>query len=275
MRVATFKTETSKSAILTACRGLGINSDIARYISSLVTIERGKVWSIRDMYYGNPKKNREPVQEFINIIDKYSDLNLLEAILSIEGLKSGLSSHASGVLCLNEPLENTNSYMRTPSGELITAYDLHESEQVSNVKFDFLLTNGVSLIQLCIEMLVKAGYMEWQGSLRKTYDKYLLPEVIDMKSKEVWKNICEGRIMNLFQFETPVGKEAIRKLLPHSLLDLANANSLMRLSSPNEEQPLDKYIRFKNNTELWEQEMIEWKLTEEERKVMHEELDNQ
>ena len=139
MRVATFKTETSKSAVLTACRGLGINSDIARYISSLVTIERGKVWSIRDMYYGNPKKNREPVQEFINIIDKYSDLNLLEAILSIEGLKSGLSSHASGVLCLNEPLENTNSYSKifSMAEDFIAVYMIDTSAQLQNMIASF------------------------------------------------------------------------------------------------------------------------------------------
>ena len=34
--VATFRTEKSKSAILTAARGLGIDVDIAQYIASLI-----------------------------------------------------------------------------------------------------------------------------------------------------------------------------------------------------------------------------------------------
>ena len=49
--VATFGTETSKSAILTACRGYrsedypdGIDNDTAQYLSSLIPIERGFVW---------------------------------------------------------------------------------------------------------------------------------------------------------------------------------------------------------------------------------------
>lgn len=204
VRVMTKRTETSKSAVITACRGLKINNDIASSISALIPVERGKVWSISDTYYGNPKRGRQPVSEFINIVDQYKDKNLLESILNIEGLVSGCSSHASGVLCLNRPLEETSSYMRTPSGELITAYDLHQEESTGSTKFDFLLTKGMTLLQLCIEMLVKNGHMKWQGSLRKTYDKYLLPEVLDMKDEEIWDLICKGKIMNLFQFETPV-----------------------------------------------------------------------
>lgn len=275
VRIATFKTETAKSASLSACRGLHINGDIAQYISSLIKVERGKVWSITDMYYGNPKKNREPNTEFINMVDKFKDKNLLQAMLDMEGLVSGISSHASGILTLTEPLENLNSYMRTPSGELITCWDLHESEQCQATKFDFLLTNGISLLQLALEMLVKYGYIEWQGSLKATYDKYLHPEVINRDSKELWDLICQGKIMNLFQFETPVGSEAIKKLQPRSLIDLANANSLMRLMNPNGEQPLDKYIRFRNNPQLWDEEMIEYGLSDEDRQILHKELDNQ
>ena len=156
------------------------------------------------MYYGDPKSGREPVTEFINIVDEYKDKNLLETMLAIEGLKSGCSSHASGVLMLNEPLEEKSSYMRTPSGELITAYDLHQEESVGHIKFDFLLTNSISLLQLTIEMLCRDGYMKWQGSLRATYDKYLLPEVINMEDERIWDLICQGKLMNIFQFETAV-----------------------------------------------------------------------
>ena len=143
------------------------------------------------------------------------------------------------------------------------------------IKFDFLLTNGISLLQLCMEMLVKDGFMEWQGNLRDTYKKYLLPSAIDMTNKKIWDDIKNARIMNLFQFETPVGREAIRKLQPSNLLDLANANSLMRLMSPNGEQPIDKYIRFKNNPNEWDKEMIEFGLDDRDREILHKELDNQ
>ncbi|NRU52656.1 PHP domain-containing protein [Clostridium beijerinckii] len=277
IRIITFKTETSKSAISTACRGLGINNDIYQYISSLIPIERGKVWSISDTYYGNPKKNRKAVKEFVDIIDKYSDLNLLENIFKIEGLVSGIGSHASGVLPINKNIEYYSSIMRTPSGELVTSFDLHEIEKCGAIKYDFLLTTGMAIIQLTIELLCKYGFMKWQGNLKDTYKKYLSPSVIDLEDKEVWNNIKQNKVMNLFQFgETPVGREAIKKLQPNNLIDMANANALMRLMSDSgDEQPLDKYIKFKNNPHLWEEEMIQYGLSEEDRKILHELLDDQ
>ena len=66
------------------------------------------------------------------------------------------------------------------------------------------------------------------------------------------------------------GSVAIQKLQPRSLFDLANANSLMRLMNPDGEQPIDKYIRFRDNPQLWEQEMIDYGLDEEDRQLMHE-----
>lgn len=275
VRVATFRTEAPKSSVLTACRGLGINNDIASYISSLVPVERGKAWSIEDCYYGNKDKGREPVKEFVKAVDNYKEDKLLETILSIEGLITGCGSHSCGILTLTRPLEDTSSYLRTPSGEFITSFDLHEEEQLGAMKFDFLVTNGISMIQLTMEMLIKNGYMKWQGTLRDTYNKYLHPNVIDRDNKELWDLINNRKVLNLFQFESPIGVECILKLKPTSLLDLANANSLMRLMNPNGEQPLDKYIRFKANPQLWEDEMIQYGLNEEERKIMHEQLDSQ
>lgn len=65
--IATFSTESSKSAVLTACRGYrsdefpdGIDVDTAQYLSSLISSERGFVWSIRDVVYGNDEKVVSP-----------------------------------------------------------------------------------------------------------------------------------------------------------------------------------------------------------------------
>ncbi|MDD4779077.1 MAG: PHP domain-containing protein [Tissierellia bacterium] len=94
VRVVTFGTETSKSAALTSCRGLKINNDVALYLSSLVPVERGKVWDINDCYYGNKEKSRKPIVEFKNMVNEYSDKNLLNVMLGIEGLINKRSSHA-------------------------------------------------------------------------------------------------------------------------------------------------------------------------------------
>ena len=81
--VATYGTEGTKSAILTACRGYrgqgsgyttsgptrneeewatiyhdGIDNDEAQYMASLIPVERGFLWSLHDVVYGNPNKGR-------------------------------------------------------------------------------------------------------------------------------------------------------------------------------------------------------------------------
>lgn len=131
--IATFGTETTKSAILTACRGYrsedcpdGIDVDTAQYLTSLVPQERGFLWSMHDVVYGNPDKDRKPVTTFVREVNQYP--GLLEIMISIEGLKNKRSSHASGVILFDEDPYEFGAFMRTPKGEVITQYDLHNCE---------------------------------------------------------------------------------------------------------------------------------------------------
>ena len=130
--IATFGTESTKSAILTACRGYrseecpdGIDIDTSQYLSSLVPQERGFLWSINDMLYGDADKGRKPVQNFINEVEKYD--GLLQIIKGIEGLISKRGSHASGVILFDEDPYEFGCFMKTPEGEIITQYDLHDA----------------------------------------------------------------------------------------------------------------------------------------------------
>lgn len=86
--VATFKMEKSKSAILTAARGLGISNDDAQYISSLITVERGQCYSLQTMYYGSEEDGIKPNTTFINEINKYD--KLWEVASNIEGMVCGV-----------------------------------------------------------------------------------------------------------------------------------------------------------------------------------------
>ena len=53
---------------------------------------------------------------------------------------------------------------------------------------------------------------------------------------------------------------------------MAQINTLMRLSSEDGEQPIDTFVRFKEDISLWYKEMREFGLTEEEIKIMEEHL---
>ena len=122
-----------------------------------------------------------------------------------------------------------------------------------------------------MDMLIEAGYMKWQGSLRDTYNKYLHPDVLDYDTREMWDMVARNDVTDLFQFDTTVGLQAAKRIKPHSLVELATANSIMRLmvSGEDAEQPMDTYIRYKNNISQWYKCMREeYHLTEDEIKIM-------
>ena len=260
--IATFGTEKTKSAIQTACRGYrsedypnGIDVDQALYMASLIPQERGFLWTLDDVVYGNKEKDRKPVQAFIREVNNYP--GLLQIIFGIEGLIKQRGSHASGVILFNEDPYEFGAFMKTPSGEIITQFDLHADEALGMTKFDFLVTDVQDKIVETIKLLQKDNIFDKEMSLRQVYDKYLHPDVLPLEDKKIWKALEDGSVLNIFQFDSLVGAQAAKKIKPESILEMSAANGLMRLmtNEKGEETPMDKYIRFKNNPGAWQKEM--------------------
>ena len=269
--VATFKKETTKATVLTSCRGYrsqdcpdGIDIDIAQYLSSLVPAERGEVWSLSDVLYGNEEKGRKPIQLFINEVNQYN--GLIDIMFGINELISGRSSHASGVILFDEDPYEHCAFMRTPKGEIITQWDLHQTEWLGNTKYDVLITKIQDKILHCINLLQQDGEIEQNLTLREVYDKYLHPDVLPIHDERVWDAIDDNCVLNLFQFDSDVGAQAANKIRPRTMEQLAISNGLMRLTASEKggETPMEKYIRYKNNIQLWYDEMAKYGLTAEE-----------
>ena len=121
-------------------------------------------------------------------------------------------------------------------------------------------------------MLVEDGYIEWQGSLRKTYDKYLRPEVIDFDKPEIWQAINDKNVLDLFQFlSAQVGIQAIEMGKPQNLFELSTLNSVMRLQANGDRDlPLVEYKHKLENPNLWREEALEDGLNNEEIELLHE-----
>ena len=275
VQVCTYGTEGTKNAILTACRGYrsddypqGIDVDDAQYISSLVPVERGFLWSLDELVHGNPEKERKPQTLFINEVKKYP--GLLEIMMGIEGLVCRRGSHASGVILFDENIYDSAAVMRTPSGALVTQWDLHAQEAAGSVKYDFLLTNVQDIIIQTLELLQKDKLIEQDLSLRELYNKYLHPSVLPKADEKMWEALSNNKVVNCFQFDSAVGAQAARKIQPHSPLEMADANGLMRLMTAERgaETPLDKYVRFKNDISQWYKEMDRAGLTKDEQKFL-------
>ena len=279
VQVATFGTEGTKSAILTACRGYrseaypeGIDVDQAQYMSSLVPQERGFLWTIDDVVHGNPAKDRKPVHAFIREVAKFP--GLLEIIEYIGGLVNKRSSHASGVILYGKDPYETASFMKTPGGDLITCYDLHKAEAAGDTKYDFLVTEISDKIIKCFELLVKDNKIEDIG-LRNLYNKYIHPEVIDTTDQRIWDHLAAGDVMDVFQFSTGVGLAIAKKLKPQNPKEMLAANAMMRLMSERgKESQQDRYVRIQRlGLQAFENEMRAVGLPDDMREKMHKHCD--
>lgn len=274
LQVATFGTEGSRSAVLTAARGYrskdypeGINVDDAQYIASLIPSERGFTRSIKEMVEGNKEKGIEPNQTFINECEKYP--GFLEIVKRIEGITNKRSQHASGVILYTNSPYDTTAIMRSPNGNLTTQFELHQSEQLGDTKFDFLLTEICDKITTAIRLLQQDNLIEHDLSLREVYNKYLHPSVLDVKDDRLWDALGRGEVTDVFQFNTDVGLQGVKQVQPRSPIEMMMTNALIRLvAEKGKERPMDRYVRMKNNIQEWYDECHAWGLSEEEIKIL-------
>lgn len=143
------------------------------------------------------------------------------------------------------------------------------------IKYDLLSVEAIDKIQICLDMLVKNGYVKEYPTLRETYEHCIGIYNLERKDPEMWEMVYQQKIGSLFQMDAPSGKNAVKLTHPNSVDDLATINSVLRLMSQEKggEMPLEKFARFKENNSLWDEEMIQWGLTPKERALLHNELD--
>ena len=272
--VATFRTEKSKSAILTAARGLGIDVDIAQYIASLVPSDRGLIRSLDQCMYGDTENDWKPIKQFVyEMSENYPELwNVAHAV---EGLICGSGVHAGGVIFVDEPFTESAALMRAPDGTICTQFELHDAEAASLIKYDALSVEAMDKIHNCIDLLCDYGYAERKATLKETYESIIGIYNIERDDPKMWEMVWNHKIQSLFQMEKQSGIQGIALLHPTSVDDLATLNSVIRLMAQERggEMPTNKLARFKRNPKLWDEEMERWGLTEEERAILHKELD--
>lgn len=264
LNISTFKTEGTASAIQTMCRGMGIPTEDASYISSLV-VEGKSIKECLDSF-----KTDKECSTLIKEMMRYE--GLIESVVAIEGLVCGRSVHASGVYILNEDYDECLAMMKAPSGQPITQYDMSDSDYQGGLKVDFLTIEALDRIRKDMELLIDDGVIEWKGSLKKTYDSYIHPDVLDLEDPEMWRMLRDGEILDAFQYDSVQGRNAIATIGMDSFQQALDGNALMRLSCEGE-QPMQRYKRFKDDINFWYEEMKDYGLASEEIMVMREHLD--
>lgn len=262
--VATFKTEKSKSAILTACRGLKIDVDIASYLASLIPSDRGQLRSLSQCMNGDEDKGFKPIKQFVfEMTENYPEV--WNVASKIEGLICGIGVHAGGVIFVDESFTKSTALMRAPDGTIITAFELHDCEKCSLIKIDMLSIEALDKIHNELDLLVEYNYVKPEKTLKETYEKVIGIYNLERTTPEMWKMVWEHKISSLFQMEKQSGINGIALTHPKSVKELAVLNSVIRLMAPEKgaEQPLDMWARYRSNIDDWKKEMILYGLSQD------------
>ena len=268
-KVQTILKAKSKNAIQIACRGLGYTPEEGTFLGSFIKAERGIQYTLRQTFYGDEDNNIAPDTEFVNLMtNKYPDV--WEIAQRIEGLCVGTGQHAGGVILCKEDLVDNVALMKTKSGDVTTQFDLHQSEAMSLIKWDILGIDALEKIRNELELLLEDKRIEWQGSLKATYEKYLGVYNIERNNPAIWDMIDNHEIISLFQMEKSTGWACIEAGKPRSLQEMSALNSVMRLMppDPNSETPLQRYSRYKQDIGLWYKEMTDYGLTPKEQEIV-------
>ena len=267
--VATFRTEKSKSAILTAARGLGIDVDIAQYIASLIPADRGQLRTLDQCMYGDEQNDWPAIKQFVfEMTENYPEL--WEVARKVEGLVCGTGIHAGGVIFVDSPFTDSTALMRAPDGTICTQFDLHDCEDCSLIKYDALSVEAMDKIHNCLDLLCDYGYIERKETLKETYESVLGIYNLERTDPKMWEMVWNHEIQALFQMEKQSGIQGIATLKPTSVDDLAILNSTIRLMAQEKggEMPTDKLARFKNDPHEWDRELEMWGLGRKEKEIL-------
>jgi DNA polymerase-3 subunit alpha len=266
--VCTFGTLGTRSAILTAARGLGIDVDVAQYLATMIPQERGFLWPLKDCIEGNPEKDRKPIRQLIEEFNRYP--GFLEMTRAIEGLVCQMGIHACGLVVFNVPVYTYNAMMKAPNGTEVTQFDLGDTEYMGGLKMDCLSVEALDKIHTTLDLLLEDNLIEWQGDLKSTYDKYLHPDILERNAKEMWEKIWRNEIIDIFQMDSTVGKQSLSLVKPINIPQMAAVNSLMRLMpEKGQKTPTEEYVMYKQHPELIKKEIDDLNATDKEKEILY------
>lgn len=118
--------------------------------------------------------------------------------------------------------------------------------------------------------MAEQKYIEKKPTLKETYEDVIGIYNLERENQDMWKMVWRHDIQSLFQMEKQSGIQGIALTHPQSVDDLAVLNSVIRLMAQEKgaEQPLNKFARYKENIQLWYDEMRFYGLTDEEMTIL-------
>lgn len=96
----------------------------------MIEEDRGEMRTLKQTFYGDEDKGFAPNKQFVyEMTNNYPEL--WEVAQAIEGLICRVGVHAGGLIFVDEPFTEKAALMKSPNGDVITQFELHTSEKLS------------------------------------------------------------------------------------------------------------------------------------------------
>ena len=159
---------------------------------------------------------------------------LFEISRGLEKLVRHPSTHAAGVVIAPGRLTHIVPLYRDPkSGVVSTQYQAKYLEHVGLIKMDFLGLKNLTLIQRCLEGILRAGLE--------------VPDMdnLDLEDREVYRLLASGKSLGIFQLESSGMQNLLKRVSPNRFDDLIAVLALYR-PGPLDSGMVDEFIERKN-----------------------------
>lgn len=159
---------------------------------------------------------------------------LFELARFIMGMPRQIGTHAAGIVICNQPLHDVVPTTLSAEGTNTIQYSMEYVEPVGLIKMDILGLVNLSIINDCVDEINKHA--------KKTFDINQIP----LDDQKVFKQLCLGNTLGIFQLESPGMTNVVRKIQPKSIEDISIASALFR---PGPQANIPVYIKNKKSPE--------------------------
>ncbi len=141
---------------------------------------------------------------------------VLSIARSLEGITRHASTHASGVVISDKPLEEYVPLYQDNKGNLVTQFDMKSLETIGLVKFDFLGLKTLTLIEKAKRLISQNRGIE------------LKFEQISLEDPLTYQLLGEGKTIGVFQLESSGMRDLLVRIPPEHFEELIALIALYR-----------------------------------------------
>jgi DNA polymerase-3 subunit alpha len=153
----------------------------------------------------------------------------LDRMLKIDGIYTGLTRHAAGVVILSAEDLARIPQTSTDGEDMATGFDMYSLDEMGYLKYDILGLRTLDVI---------ADAHKFAGGTGATRDLLALWER-HRDDKEPYQMLCEGDTLGIFQMETEGYRRTLKEFQPEKFEHIVHLNALYRPGALDYRRPED------------------------------------